>query len=240
MYHALTIGLADDLLADLQNFFVNHKLHIISAATIQAAGQLLNEKAFHLLIIDMEYLRNIKQTHWISSIRHTSFAPVIVLSNTPEQDIINAVDFGADICISSKWPHTEIAELAHAQFRRYTEYNHYNNPDGTEVAPFRLGDIFIDPPRRIVEVQGHSIDLRPREFSLLLYYMRNPNVVLNSEQICEQAWGTEGTYGHGVAQPVRLLRLAIEPDPEAPIYIHTVRRVGYRFTPNNVETCELC
>lgn len=189
MYHALTIGLADDLLADLQNFFVNHKLHIISAATIQAAGQLLNEKACHLLIIDMEYLRNIKQTHWISSIRHTSFAPVIVLSNTPEQDIINAVDFGADICISNKWPHTEIAELAHAQFRRYTEYNHYNNPDGTEVAPFRLGDIFIDPPRRIVEVQGHSIDLRPREFSLLLYFMRNPNVVLNSEQICDQAWG---------------------------------------------------
>lgn len=94
MYHALTIGLADDLLADLQNFFVNHKLHIISAATIQTAGQLLNEKAFHLLIIDMEYLRNMKQIHWISSIRHTSFAPVIVLSNTPEQDIINAVDLG--------------------------------------------------------------------------------------------------------------------------------------------------
>ena len=86
MYHALTIGIADDLLADLQTFFVNHKLHIIPVATIQAAGQLLSEKTFHLLIVDLEYLRNIKQTHWISSIRHTSFAPVIVLSDTPEQD----------------------------------------------------------------------------------------------------------------------------------------------------------
>lgn len=52
MYHALTIGLADDLLADLQHFFVKHKLHIISAATIQAAGQLLNEKA---LILQCSY-----------------------------------------------------------------------------------------------------------------------------------------------------------------------------------------
>lgn len=240
MYHALTIGLADDLFADLQIFFTKHKLHVMQAVTVQAANYLLTEKAFHLLIVNLEYLRSIEQIYWLSSLRRTSYAPVIVLSDTPEQDITSTIDLGADICISNKWPHTEIAELAHAQLRRYTEYNHYNNPDGTEIAPFHLGDIFIDPPRRMVEVRGQGVDLRPREFSLLLFFMRNPNVVLNSEQICDQAWGMEGTYGHGVAQPIHLLRLAIEPDPENPTYIHTIRRVGYRFTPNNVETCEIC
>lgn len=240
MYHALTIGLADNLLADLQTFFAQHKLQFTSANTIQVAGQLLTEKVFHLLIVNLEYLRSIKQTYWLSNLRRTSFAPVIVLSDTPEQDVTSAIDLGADICISNKRPHIEIAELALAQLRRYTEYNHYNNPNGTEIAPFQIGDIFIDPSRRLVEVQGNPVNLRPREFSLLLYFMRNPNIVLNSEQICDRAWGMEGTYGHGVAQPVHLLRLAIEPDPENPIYIHTVRRVGYRFTPNNVETCETC
>ncbi len=237
MYHALTIGLADNLLADLQTFFIQRKLHFTSANTIQMAGQLLTGKAFHLLIVNLEYLRSIKQTHWLSSLRHISFAPVVVLSDTPEQDVTSAIDLGADICISNKRPHIEIAELAHAQLRRYTEYNHYNNPDGTEIAPFQIGDIFIDPPRRLVKVQGHPVNLRPREFSLLLYFMRNPGIVLNSEQICDQAWGMEGTYGHGVAQPIRLLRQAIEPDPETPTYIQTVWRVGYRFVPNDTETC---
>lgn len=239
MYQALAIGLSDSLLSDLQSLLQQH-LQLTAAVTLQAASRLLSETVFHLLIVDLEYLRNIKQIHWLSSLRHTSFAPVIVLSDTPEQDITSTVDLGADICISNKWPHTEIAELAHAQLRRYTEYNHYSNPEGIEVAAFRLGDIFIDPPRRTVVVRGRSISLRPREFSLLLYFMRNPDIVLNAEQICDQAWGMEGAYGHGVAQPVHLLRLAIEPDPENPTYIRTVRRVGYRFVPNYVETCELC
>lgn len=239
-YHALTIGLSDKLFAELKVRFTQYELYFTASTTIAEANRLLNKKSFHLLIADLEYLRNIQQVEWLSSLRYISFAPIVILTDTPEQDMGRMIDLGMDICVSNKESHSVIADLIHAQFRRYTEYNHYNNPDGTEVAPFRLGDIFIDPPRRIVEVQGHSVYLRPREFSLLLYFMRNPNVVLNSEQICDQAWGMEGTYDHGVAQPIRLLRLAIEPDPEAPIYIHTVRRVGYRFTPNNVETCELC
>lgn len=70
--------------------------------------------------------------------------------------------------------------------------------------------------------------------------MRNPNIVLNSERICEQAWGTTEGYDHGVSHPIYLLRQSIEPDPKNPIYIHTVHQVGYRFTPNYVETCEKC
>ena len=120
MYHALTIGIADDLLADLQTFFVNHKLHIIPVATIQAAGQLLSEKTFHLLIVDLEYLRNIKQTHWISSIRHTSFAPVIVLSDTPEQD--NAIYVREDKSIEVEFNYTD-------QYRRIAEYIENNKAE---------------------------------------------------------------------------------------------------------------
>ena len=234
MYHALTIGLADDLIADLEQFFRKHNLHFTSVTTIQAVGKLLAEKVFHLLIVDLEYLRKIGQVHWLSSLRHSSFAPVIVLSNTPDQDISNTVDLGADICISNMMPHTEIAEVAHAQFRRYTEYNHYNDPEGNEVASFRIRDIFIDPPRHTVEVQGRLVDLRPREFSLLLYFMKNPDIVLSTEQISEQAWGAEGNYGHSVSQSVYLLRQAIEPDIEKPKYIQTLYGSGYRFISGQV------
>lgn len=118
-----------------------------------------------------------------------------------------------------------IADLAYAQLRRYTEYNHYSDPGKAEIASFQVGDIFIDPARRIVEVRGQLVSLRPREFSLLLYFMRNPNIVLTSEQICEQAWGMEGSYNQGVSGPIAILRKSIEPDKSQPHYIKTVSGV---------------
>ena len=127
-----------------------------------------------------------------------------------------------------------------AQLRRYLVYNHYDEPGHAEAAPFQVGDIFMDPPRRIVEVRGQKVSLRPREFAMLLYFMRNPHITLTSEQICEKAWGMEGSYSRGVSHPIRVLRTAIEPDPENPIYIETVYRVGYRFTAHKSETCDKC
>lgn len=120
MYHALTLGLADDLIVDLQEFFLKHDLHFMPTATVQSAGKLLARKVFHLLIVDLEYLRKTGQIHWLSCLRSSSLAPVIVLSDTPGQDFSNTIDLGADICISNMMTHTETAEFAYAQFRRYT------------------------------------------------------------------------------------------------------------------------
>lgn len=239
-YNSLTIGLADDLLADLQIRVAQYDLSCTVCTTIQEAGRLLNSQVFHLLIVDLEYLRSIRQIGWLAEIRRISFVPVIVLSDTPEEDVRGIVHLGADMCISGKQSYPMIAELAFAQLRRYTKYNHYNNPAHAEIAPFHAGDIFKDPARRIVEVRGQPVSLRPREFSLLLYFMQNPGIVLTSEQICEHAWGMEGSYNQGVSHPVRLLRQAIEPDPLNPVYIITVHRVGYRFTAYNSKTCDKC
>jgi len=240
MYYALAIGLSDELFISLKTKLAQYGLQLIESSNIREANRLLNENIFHLLIANLEYLRDIQQIDWISNIRHISFAPVVVLTNSPEQDTSYMIDLGVDMCVSNKEPHARIADLLHAQFRRYTEYNHYDDPSSVEIVPFQVGDIFIDPPRRVVEVKGRSVELRPREFSLLLYFMRNPDIVLTTEQICERAWGMDNGYDHGISQPIYLLRHAIEPDPEKPIYIQTVYRTGYRFTANKVETCDTC
>ena len=238
-YQALAIGLSDELFAELKNRLAQYDLHFVPSATIKEANRLLNTRIFHLLIANLEFLRDIQQTDWLSSIRHISFVPVVILTDTPKEDMGVMIGLGMDICVSNKESHSVIADLMHAQLRRYTEYNHFNNPGSTETAPFREGDIFIDPPRRIVEVRGLPVELRPREFALLLYFMQNSNIVLTSTQICENAWGMTEGYDHGVSHPVYLLRRIIEPDPDNPVYIHTVRRVGYRFIPNYVETCDI-
>ena len=237
-HSALTVGLSDELFMALQSLVSKHGLAFTVSPTVWEAGQLLLQQNFQLLIVDLDYLRSVGQVDWLMDIRRMSFLPVIILTDTPEQDAGNMIHLGADMCISGKDSYSVIH--AYAQLRRYTEYNHYADPANAEAVPFRVGDFFIDPARRIVEVCGRLVNLRPREFSLLLYFMRNPHIVLTSEQICEHAWGMEGSYNQGVAHPIRLLRKAIEPDPPKPIYIETVHRVGYRFTACKVETCDMC
>ncbi len=239
-YMALTLGLADELFSGIQLLLATYKLRLLPSLTVYDANRLLSNQIFHLLIINLEYLKSVQQIEWLTGVRRISFAPLIVLSDAPDLDLHSMVELGADICAPSKGPHSIIADLAHAQLRRYTDYNHYDSPNSSEDTAFRVGDIYIDPPRRIVKVRGQHVELKRREFFLLLYFMRNPNIVLSSEQICENAWGMSYGYGRGVAHPVYLLRKHIEPDPEAPIYIQTVYRSGYRFTPNYVETCDIC
>ncbi len=236
-YSALAIGLTDKLFSSLQSL-TSHNLRFTPSLTVQDASRLLIQQVFHLLIVDLKYLRSIQQIEWLASVRRITFVPIIVLSDTPEYDLHPMIQLGADICISNEQAPPLIADLVFSQLRRYTEYNHYDDPENAETASFKAGDIFIDPPRHMVQVRGQPVNLRPREFSLLLYFMRNINIVLTAEQICENAWGMEGSYNYGVSGPIAILRKAIEPDTAHPKYIETVSHIGYRFTAYHSETCD--
>lgn len=236
-YSALTIGLTDELFSNIQTLLTSN-LRFTPSLTVQDASRLLIQQVFHLLVVDLEYLRSILQVDWLPSVRRVTFVPIVVLSDTPERDLHSLIHHGVDICISSKQAPFLIADIILSQLRRYTEYNHFNNPENAEAASFQAGDIFIDPPRRMVKVRGQSVNLLPREFSLLLYFMRNINIVLTSEQICEHAWGMEGSYKRGVSGPIAILRKIIETDPTCPRYIETVSRIGYRFTAYHSEICD--
>ena len=237
IYRVLTVGLTNKFLLTLQTLIAPCDLRFVTFSNLWGISRLLEQEGFHLILIDLDCLRNARQADWLLGIRRVSFVPVIVLSSTPEQDTSSMIQFGADICVSGRYPYSMIASLAYAQLRRYTEYNHHNN---YSVEEFQVGDIFIDPARRKVEVCGQPVNLRPREFSLLLYFMRNPKIVLTSEQICEHAWEMEGSYNRGVSGPMALLRKAIEPDIANPRYIETIPRIGYRFTAYHDETCDDC
>ena len=173
------------MFSSIKSLLTSYRLYLMPSMTVKDASRLLSQEIFHLLIVDLEYLRSIHQVDWLDGIRRITFVPLIVLSDAPEIDLHPMVQIGVDICAPSKGPYSIIADMALSLLRRYTEYNHYNGPGSIEVSAFRVGDIFIDPPRRIVEVRGQKVNLKHREFSLLLYFMRNPNIVLSSEQICD-------------------------------------------------------
>lgn len=235
-YRALTIGLTDKLFSGMQDVLTSSNLRLIPSLTVRDAGHMLDQQTFHLLIVELEYLRDIGQYDWLTGVRRITYIPIIVLSNNPEEDTSPMVELGADICVHAKGSCLMIANLVFAQLRRSTEYNHKCTPGDTENTAFRMGDFFIDPARRIVEVCGQPVNLRPREFALLLYFMRNQNMVLTPEQICEHAWGMD--YTQSVCQSIHDLRKQIEPNIGQSRYIKTVYRIGYQFTAHYSETCD--
>lgn len=232
-YQILAVGLKSDLLSYCREHFKNKHTELKNTLNISEAVSILKREPAHLLVLDMEYLRSINQSDWIVDIRHVSFIPVIILSDVPEADVSSTIEAGADVCYDNKLSPSTIVLLLSAQLRRYTEYNHFLEPEKT---PFQIGDIAIDPARHLAWVRGEQITLRPREFNLLLYFMQNPDIVLTAEQICEHAWKKD--YLQGVAQAICDLRQKIESDPANPVYIKTVHRVGYHFTGCYDETCD--
>ena len=231
-YRVLALGLSDEMFDYFRVQFLRLGAELVMALNVLDATRLFNGQQFHLVVAALGNLHGISREDMLAGLRRASYVPIVVLTdNRTEAEAQRLTDLGVDLCLSSDEPPGTLFSLAAAQLRRYTHYNHYDEPTGAEAAPFHAGDIFIDPPRRHVEVRGRPVALRPREFTLLLYFMQNPGIVLTTEQICEHAWGNEAAYGQGVSSPIAILRKAIEPDPKRPVYIETLKGVGYRFIP---------
>ena len=109
-YSALTIGLTDELFSNIQTLLTSN-LRFTPSLTVQDASRLLIQQVFHLLVVDLEYLRSILQVDWLPSVRRVTFVPIVVLSDTPERDLHSLIHHGVDICISSKQAPFLIADI---------------------------------------------------------------------------------------------------------------------------------
>jgi len=92
------------------------------------------------------------------------------------------------------------------------------------------GDFRIDLESREVQVKGKVVHLSPKEFDLLLFFVRNASKVLTHRTLLAKIWGGDYTEQTEYLRVfVRHLRKKIEPDPAKPRYILTEPWVGYRF-----------
>ena len=98
-HNALAIGLPNKVLAELKDriFRYHYRLHFTESFTVREAGRLLGQQTFHLLIADLDYLRSMQQSDWLARIRKISFVSIIILSDTPEEDITSMVQLGVEV-----------------------------------------------------------------------------------------------------------------------------------------------
>jgi heavy metal response regulator len=146
-------------------------------------------------------------------------APVLLLTvRATIEDKVLGLDAGADDYLTKPFAFQELVARVRALLRRRAE---------ADPTVLQIGDLRLDPARRLVCRGGEKIDLTPREFALLDYFMRNPGRVLTRTMIAEHVWDYSfDTSTNVIDVYVNYLRKKID-TARAPRLLHTVRGVGY-------------
>lgn len=156
--------------------------------------------------------------------------PIILLTALDEEvDRIVGLELGADDYVTKPFSPRELVARAKAVLRRMEAVA----PRTDESASKKLsaGSIRLDADRHECEVAGNLLNLTPKEFDLLQYFMEHPDRVLSREMLLDQVWGyLTLTDTRIVDVHVSHLREKIETDGKNPQYIRTIRGIGYKFT----------
>lgn len=148
--------------------------------------------------------------------------PVLLLTaRDTVEDRVKGLDAGADDYLFKPFAFPELLARLRALLRR---------PPLQLDTILQVADLEMDVANREVRRAGKSIELSPREFSLLEYLMRHPRQVLTRSQITERIWNFD-FYGDSNVVDVYIgyLRRKIDNGFDRPL-LHTVRGVGYRLS----------
>ena len=159
-------------------------------------------------------------------IRIISQVPIIVLSVKGEEKTkIEALDTGADDYITKPFSMEELFARIRVALRR-------SSLAVADETSFEIGDFKVDQAARTVHVRDLILHLTPKEYELLLFFLRNPGKVLTHRVLLGAVWGGDSVEQNEYLRVfIGQLRKKIEPDATHPHYILTEPWIGYRFNP---------
>lgn len=185
-----------------------------------------NKDSYSLIILDV-MLPDIDGFQILQKIRDTSNIPMLMLTaKSSEEDKVFGLRLGADDYLTKPFGINELLARVNSLIRRYTTLN----PFTADIDSISLKDMVIDKLNRTVTVKDIPVLLTGKEFDLLLFLASNKGRVFTKKQIYSQVWEEEYAFDDSnIMSFISKLRKKIEPDPDHPFYILTVRGVGYRF-----------
>jgi two-component system response regulator RegX3 len=171
-------------------------------------------------------LPEISGTEVCRQIRLKSQVPIIMLTaKDTEVDKVVGLELGADDYVVKPYSKAELVARIKAVLRRKGS-DSTNEQSGSITA----GPVVIDVERHQVSINDQLISLPLKEFELLEFLVRNSGRVLTRTQLIDRVWGSD-YFGDTKTLDVHVkrLRAKIEKDPANPVYIQTIRGLGYKF-----------
>ncbi|HEY2498869.1 MAG TPA: response regulator transcription factor [Candidatus Angelobacter sp.] len=191
------------------------------AASGDEALRCLQSEKFDLLVLDLN-LPVISGSEVLSKVRESNAEiPILILTATDEvAERVACLDAGADDYLTKPFSFSELSARVRAVQRRK------NSAGQTHL---KVADLELDYMQRTVQRAGRIIDLTPKEFGLLEYFMRNPGRRITRNMIIEHVWKlSPDTMTNVVDVYVNYLRKKIDEGAKVRL-IRTVRGVGYEF-----------
>jgi len=229
----------DNTLSEMIQFNLQKQGYDVLLAGDGRSGlQIAREQKPDLIILDV-MLPGIDGFEVCRVLRKDFSVPILMLTaRTEEIDKIVGLEMGADDYITKPFSMRELIARVKANLRRTeliredvaseSSINTIAVPKQSLIQNF--GNLIIDENRREVFLDDEPLKLKPKEFELLLFLARHKGIAVSRDLILERVW--EWTYdgnSRTVDVHVRWLREKIEPDPNKPQRIVTVRGIGYRF-----------
>ena len=150
--------------------------------------------------------------------------PIIMLTAKGEEsDIVLGLNLGADDYVTKPFSIKELLARAAAFLRR-------TRKEAQDV--YEFGNFELDVSARRLTCKGKEIELSPTEFNLLDFFVKHPGRALTRDEILNSVWGYDCVVtSRSIDRFVTTLRNKIESNPAKPVFIQTIRQIGYRFEP---------
>lgn len=199
---------------------------VTSAEDGKTGYELALNEAFDFIILDV-MLPGMDGMEIAKKLRQEKIeTPILMLTAKDDAiDRILGLEIGADDYLTKPFSPREVLARMKAIFRRIEP-----RQEKTEVELLTAGAITADLTNYQVTVRGKKIELTPKEFELLVYFMKRKNRVIDRDTLLDRIWQYDfAGQSRIVDVHVSHLREKIELDPKHPQYLQTVRGFGYKF-----------
>jgi len=226
-----TILIADDeseILEVLELYLENDGFSVIKAANGLEALNAINQEKIDMAIIDI-MMPEIDGLRLLKKIREQSNIPVIILSAKGcDNDKILGLGLGADDYVSKPFNPLEIVARVNAQLRRFYNLNPDKNNKSTNI--IKIGDIELNTGENTLKYKDKYVELTSREYKIIKLLMESPGRVLTKKQIFENAWDDYFVEDDStIMVHISNIRSKIEEDSKKPVYLKTIKGLGYKF-----------
>lgn len=207
---------------------------IIEAKDGMDALMAISKGKVDLMLVDL-MMPIIDGYQLIKKVRETMRIPIIIISAKQEdRDKIVGLEIGADDFIQKPFNPLEVVARVQALMRRSYHFSAEENKETevSEVSRIAVGDLMLDEAAFSIIRNNVVIQLTKIEYKILELLMATPGRVYTKQQIFERAWNDYymgGEEDNTINVHISKIREKIEDNPKKPIYIKTVRGLGYKF-----------
>lgn len=206
------------LVRTLTQFLLEEGFEITSATGQSRAVGLMEAGTFDLALVDIS-LADGNGFAVCSAAKTHGISVIFLTASSDEFSVVSGLDMGADDYISKPFRPRELISRIRSVLRR----------TGKRQNIISLGDLRVDMDKGVVTRSGSDVFLSALEYRLLLVFLNNRRQILTRNRLLEEIWDCAGDFVNDNTLTVYIKRLRdkIEPDPQEPRYIRTVRGLGY-------------